>query len=61
MHKNKVIYVQKSPAALRAPKLRKRMKIMVADVNGKLVNLPIPNRCRAVVSKNTLDCDDLLI
>ena len=51
--KNKCIYVQKSPAALRAPKLRGRMKISVAREDGELVNLPIPKSCRAVVSKMT--------
>lgn len=49
--KNKFIYVQKSPAAMRAPKLKGRIKIMVACEDGALKNLPIPKSCRAVVSE----------
>jgi len=49
--KNKLIYVQKSPAAMKAPKLKGRMKIMVACEDGTLKNLPIPKSCRAVVSE----------
>ncbi|KAL7509710.1 hypothetical protein ACHAXN_011951 [Cyclotella atomus] len=50
--KNKLIYVQKSPAALKAPKLKKRMKILVARKDGELCNLPIPKSCRAVILMN---------
>eukprot|EP00804_Cyclotella_cryptica_P025333 CCRYP_012426-RA/>CCRYP_012426-RA protein AED:0.09 eAED:0.09 QI:0/0.5/0.66/1/1/1/3/337/612 len=50
--KNKLIYVQKSPAAMKAPKLKGRMKIMVAREDGSLMNLPIPKSCRAVVLMN---------
>lgn len=49
--KNKLIYVQKSPAAMRAPKLKGRMKILVACEDGALKSLPIPKSCRAVVSE----------
>ena len=54
--KNKLIYVQKSPAAFKAPKLRGRMKIMVARGEGELVDLPIPKSSRALVSDCTFLC-----
>ena len=49
--KNKIIYVEKSPAALRAPKLSKRVKILVNNEHGQLVKLKIPKSCRAIVSR----------
>ncbi len=48
--KNKISYVQKSPYALRAPKLRKRVKVLVNDRDGQLVELKVPKDCRAIVS-----------
>jgi len=48
--KNKLIYIQKSPYAMKAPKLRKRVKILVNNEKGQLVKLKIPKSCRAIVS-----------
>lgn len=48
--KNKFVYVKKCPAALRAPKLRKRVKLLVNDGNGNMVKKQIPKSCRAIVS-----------
>mmetsp|Transcript_5595 Transcript_5595/g.12122 ORF Transcript_5595/g.12122 Transcript_5595/m.12122 type:complete len:608 (-) Transcript_5595:198-2021(-) len=50
--KNKMVYIQKSPYALKAPKLRKRVKVLVNDENGKLVKLKIPKNCRAIILMN---------
>jgi len=50
--KNKIIYVQKAPCAMRAPKLRKRVNLLVNNEKGELVKLEIPNRCRAIVLLN---------
>ena len=48
--KNKIVYLQKSPYALRSPKLRKRVKVLVNNEEGQLVELKVPKRCRAIVS-----------
>lgn len=48
--KNKIVYVQKTPHALRSPKLRKRVKVLVNDEGGQLVELKVPENCRAIVS-----------
>ena len=47
---DKLIYVQKSPSALRAQKLRKRVRMFVNNEKGELVKLKIPKNCRAIVS-----------
>lgn len=50
--KNKMVYVQKSPYALKAPKLRKNAKVLVNNEKGQLVNLKIPKSCRAIILMN---------
>mmetsp|Transcript_9061 Transcript_9061/g.14355 ORF Transcript_9061/g.14355 Transcript_9061/m.14355 type:complete len:310 (-) Transcript_9061:499-1428(-) len=50
--KNKMVYIKKSPYALKAPKLRKRVKVLVNDENGKLVKLKVPKNCRAIILMN---------
>ena len=50
--KNKIIYIQKAPCAMRAPKLRKRVNLLVNNEKGDLVKMEIPNRCRAIVLLN---------
>lgn len=50
--KNKMVYVMKSPAALRAPKLKKRVKLLVNDESGRLVKLPVPDDCRSIILMN---------
>jgi len=54
-NKNKLVYIQKSPQALRAPKLSKRIKVVINDQNGQLVELKVPKRCRAIVSRYALN------
>lgn len=48
--RNKIIYLQKSPYALRSPELRKRVKVLVNNEEGQLVELKVPKKCRAIVS-----------
>ena len=48
--KNKIIYASKAPYAFRAPKLSKRVKILVNNDKGELVKLKIPKSTRAIVS-----------
>jgi diacylglycerol kinase (ATP) len=48
--KNKIAYLQKSTYALRAPKLRKRVKVLVNNEEGQPVELKVPKNCRAIVS-----------
>mmetsp|Transcript_6190 Transcript_6190/g.14022 ORF Transcript_6190/g.14022 Transcript_6190/m.14022 type:complete len:574 (+) Transcript_6190:123-1844(+) len=50
--RNKLVYVQKSPYALKAPKLRKRVKVLINNEKGQLVKLKIPKSCRAIVLMN---------
>ena len=50
--KNKMVYVMKSPAALRAPKLKRRVKLLVNDENNRLVKLPVPDDCRSIILMN---------
>ena len=50
--KNKMVYVQKSPYAFKAPKLRERIKVLVNNEKGQLVNLKIPKSARALVLMN---------
>jgi len=50
--KNKLIYVEKSPAALRSPKLRKRVVMYVNNDKGELIKLKIPKSCRAIIIMN---------
>jgi len=50
--KNKIIYIQKAPCAMRAPKLRKRVNLLVNNDKGELVKMEIPSRCRAIVLLN---------
>ncbi|KAL7531619.1 hypothetical protein ACHAXR_006734 [Thalassiosira sp. AJA248-18] len=50
--KNKMVYVKKSPYALRAPKLRKRVQILVNNEKGQLEKLSIPKSCRAIILMN---------
>jgi diacylglycerol kinase (ATP) len=47
---NKVVYVQKSPAALTSPKLRDKIRIMVTNAEGEIEELNVPKGCRAMVS-----------
>lgn len=48
--KNKLVYIQKSPYALKSPKLRARAEILVNDDTGKSIKLKIPRSCRSIVS-----------
>ena len=48
--KNKMVYVQKTPAAFKAPKLKNWVNLMVNNDKGELVKLNIPKSCRAIVS-----------
>jgi hypothetical protein len=48
--KNKVVYARKTPHALRSPKLRGLVKVLVNDDGGQLVELKVPKNCRAIVS-----------
>jgi len=50
--KNKLVYVQKSPHALRSPKLRNRAKVLVANEKGQLEKLKIPKSCRGIILMN---------
>ncbi|KAL9185402.1 hypothetical protein ACHAXT_003179 [Thalassiosira profunda] len=50
--RNKIVYVEKSPLALRAPKLRKLIKVFVHNDQGQLVKLNVPKNCRAIILMN---------
>ena len=50
--RNKLVYVEKSPAAVRAPKLRKRVQIFVNNEEGDLVKLKIPKDTRSILLMN---------
>jgi diacylglycerol kinase (ATP) len=47
---NKVVYVQKSPAALTSPRLRDKIRDMVTNAEGDRQELTVPKDCRAMVS-----------
>jgi diacylglycerol kinase (ATP) len=47
---NKVVYVQKSPAALTSPKLHDKIRVMVTNAKGEIEELNVPKDCRAMVS-----------
>ena len=47
---NQLFYIKESPHALRTPTLRKRIKVLVNNEQGQLVELNVPKRCRAIVS-----------
>ena len=49
---NKVVYIQKSPAALSSPLLFDKIRIMIKGTKGGIEELPIPKSCRAVVVMN---------
>ena len=48
--RNQLFYIKESPHALRTPTLRKRIKVLVNNEQGQLDELPVPKRCRAIVS-----------
>ncbi|KAK1740633.1 diacylglycerol kinase [Skeletonema marinoi] len=50
--KNKLVYVEKSPIGVRAPKLRKRVQIFVNNKDGELVRLKIPRDTRDIILLN---------
>lgn len=52
---NKVVYVQKSPVALKSPLLHDKVSIMIKNTSrNEIEELQVPADCRAVVS-NTID------
>ena len=50
--RNKLVYVEKSPTGIRAPKLRKRVQIFVNNKEGDLVKLKIPKDTRSILLLN---------
>lgn len=50
--KNKLIYLEEVPYAIKSPKLGNIISVMVNNEKGELVKLKVPKRCRVVILQN---------